>query len=106
MAVNVDNDFATVEDGSSVAAKVRLNPRAYELSLARALVRVDRIQFLSARQAMVDVRVATYGGFARFQGWPTRRDDSWQVDRTNALSTSTTLITAGPINGVPSKANG
>jgi hypothetical protein len=85
-ALNIDGGFATVEDGSSISAKVRPNRHAYEMGLARAQVLVDGIHFLNARQAAVDLQILRFAQSNAFRGWAIERDGSWQVDRNTFCS--------------------
>jgi hypothetical protein len=81
MALDVNADFTTVENGSSISSKVGPNRHAFEASFHGAQVKVDRIFFLNARQAAVDFHVPTFGGSPRVRGWAINRGGSWYVDR-------------------------
>ena len=81
MASDLDSDFATLEDGSVISAKVGPYRNEYAKAMSAARVSVGRIDFLNARQAAVDLRVPTFGTTTAFRGWAIRRDGSWRVDR-------------------------
>ena len=81
MASDLDSNFATLEDGSVISAKVGPYRNEYAKAMSAARVSVGRIDFLNARQAAVDLRVPTFGTTTAFRGWAIRRDGSWRVDR-------------------------
>jgi hypothetical protein len=75
--------FATVEDGSTIRAKVEARPEAYRAALGDAAARVDGIQFLSPTLALaaLHVRSGARTPPGRYRAWAIRIDGSWLVDR-------------------------